>query len=416
MKKLVFLLLTLAVFLSDISCSSPRYEDNAASFLFNPETDADNRYLNAPCCITELDNAFIWHDYKSGYFYYYDKTSGDSGVLCNKPECEHNSNDCGGAPSAVPVVWQYDGKLYWLLSRTGKEKRDIYRMNPDSSEKELFMTIPEPESDGMLLVRTFFHRGKVFLEWRGKMVRGGVPMERYRLTVCDYETHDASKQKPVLEFEAFDSLSGNVLAYCAGDKLYLLSNHTGEEYEIIIWEYDINEEQLSVVADIPADDDEFYTRSFKVTPEGDIYVGQLGFYEEHITKAYKIEDNQLVDFMAFEDDDFNGGTVFVCDEVIIAVRFISEDSPEHRVWVKDYDGNTVYKGELTANFGKGDTLPLIHMGFEYTGADRSRILFMVRELRGTSSTVEIVYFIEYDITESGLVEKTLVRSELGTGS
>ena len=123
MKKLICLFIAVAMMLPLASCvpSSPEgtAEPTDAAptetdpLAYNPETDADNRYLNAPCCITELDNAFIWHDRRQGLFYYNDKETGENGVLCNKPECQHDSGDCGGAPSAEPVVWYYEGKLYW---------------------------------------------------------------------------------------------------------------------------------------------------------------------------------------------------------------------------------------------------------------------------------------------------------------
>ncbi len=389
---------------------SPQYE---ADYHFDPETDVDNRYANAPFCICELDNAFIWHEDRTGLFYYCDKETGDSGVFCGKPECEHNSPECSANVSAMPGISYYKGKLYWLVYNNINDTRYIYRMNTDSSDMEAFMAIPEVRGQDVSLNRVFIHREKIFLERYSQFVTDGVPVNRYRLSVCDFQEHDASKEKTILEFDSTDSSSGNILVYFLGDRLYLMSNYRDEVRKLMIWTYDLEKEETSVAAEIPLEVEMFYSRSFKATPEGDIYVGQMGFYPEHETKAYKVEDNRLVPFMEF-DEEFSGAVVNVCDDVIIAAAQITPMEPEYKVWVRDYDGNTIYKGELSTKFNDGLSSKWEFGGYRYLEGSRERLIFELFEhqLNGTARTSKMTYLIEYDFTENGLEEKTILAVEV----
>ncbi len=417
MKKFLCLFIAAAMLLPLSSCVSSSPEEPAAStdaalLIYNSETDADNRYLNAPDSITELDNVFIWHKDTLGTFYYYDKESGSGGVLCNKPDCTHDSEECGGiSGGARPTVWYYEGKLHWLMLRTqNPNERLISRMNLDTTQREIFMTIPDIPELGIPLIKTFLHRGKIFLERRGQVVEQGEPKWRYHLSICDVITHDASEEKTVLEFDAEDSFSQSVLYYCLGSRVYILSNYNDGEYKLMIWMYDIEKDSLSVVTDITFENDDFYYGSFKVTPEGDIYLASFPMTLEDNVKVCRIVDNRLTDFMYFEDEDFIGATPFVCEDTLLAIKQIDPGTSNYRIWVKDYEGNTLYKGELTTGFKEGHEPGFQCTGCNYIYASKERIIidFIESKLVNTEPTASYDYLIEYEITENGLVEKPLV--------
>jgi hypothetical protein len=379
-------------------------------YTHNAETDFDNRYSSQFTCIVELDNMFIWHDSHDGPFFFYEKETGFKGLLCNKPECDHKGADCNALSAAEPAVNYYDGKIYWLSPWPDFEKGyyQVYRMNVDSSDRELFMTVPYDSIDSAQYQRMFIHRGKMFFMNQYNKVIDGTPETRLVYSVCDFKTHNGEELKPIFELVNPGVFTDQL--YFGGDDIYLMACcYYEEDYRLKIFRYNIVSEETDVVADIPADEDEFYPRSFRVSPEGEIYIGESIFDHIKEVKAYKVADNKLVPFMEFHDGVIDWSRIFVEEDVIIAVGCIERDPYRYAAWMKDYKGNTIFKGELTTNY-KDELFGHFECnGNSYIGATKNRILAVYEEelYLGDVTKSYAVVFVEYDITQNGLEEKTL---------
>ena len=353
---------------------------------------------------------FVWHEIMSGPFYFYDKETGFNGVLCNKPECDHRSVGCNGAASAMPMVCYYEGKLYWLVPWSSDMDYYIYRMNPDSTERELFMTIPFDEDGSVQLQRMYIHRGKIYIVNSFQRVKEGNPIRSFVISVCDFDTHDASTLKPIFELETGGAFPYQM--YFAGDEVFLMANtYIDGQYKLTVLRYNAAEDVTSTAADIVLDDEDYETYSFVVTKEGEMLVGQSMAYFGQETRAYRIVDNRLEAFMDFADDETEWCDVIVEEDVIFSISVFNDEPRQFAIWIKDYDGNTVYKGLLSTHYK--DNLPAEYNEFsayEFFGASNDRILaVLAEEARGEESIKGIAYFfVEYDITENGLEEKTLV--------
>ncbi len=416
MKKTISLLFVLIITLGFAACAtsgiSMQTADPASTVTsdinaFNPETDVDNRYANAFCQIVELDNMFLWQ--VECPLCYYDKVTGFGDVFCSKPECDHNNPDCGGGILGKPAISYYDGKFYMLGHWPSNENNCwmVFRIDPVSTEREVFMTIPWYEDGSMTLMRMFIHRGKIFFVNQYQSVESGNPKEKYSLLTCDFEKHDAAELKPVFEFESKSMYSSNL--FFEGSKIYLFANPSIDgHYKLIVWCYDTVSEETSTIADINIDDDYFQPNGFCVTQEGEIIIGQSAVVPDQNVKAYRIVDNELEVYMEFEEAETPWWGCYVNEETVTATRVVSENPRQDAVWVRDHKGNTIYKGMLSTNYRNGDHSS--HLGsITYFGASRDRILLSAEfytEAGGTTSSVDY-YFIEYDITENGLQEKTL---------
>ncbi|MBR6006097.1 MAG: hypothetical protein IK064_00545, partial [Clostridia bacterium] len=67
--------------------ADPNAVPSERPIVFNPETDYDNRYGSLITCdMLETEDAFYLRSRNgNGFLYYYDKASGETGVLCPRP-------------------------------------------------------------------------------------------------------------------------------------------------------------------------------------------------------------------------------------------------------------------------------------------------------------------------------------------
>ena len=384
-----------------------------APYVYDPETDIDNRFTRAWSSIVELDNMFLWHEQHDGPFYFYDKEADFGGLFCNKPDCDHNNEECSAQSGANLMVCCYEGKFYWLIPFFHKGYWYIYSMNTDSTNRELFMKIPHPEDNSLMLQRMFIHRGKIYLVSHYQYVENAVPGDRYIVYVCDFEKHDPKDLKPVIELDNPGSFSD--VFFFAGDEVYLLAFCIyGDEYRLKIFKYDSVSCETSVVVDIFPEDDNFWTDNFWIQPNGEIYIGESRLSVMQRPKVYKIVDNKLEVFMEFVDGEYDWGSTYVDEEVVFAIRVANRKPWKYAIWIKDYDGNTIFKGELPIDYKLNEGITFTgEGGCTYIGASKTRILAVLTEMVGGENGVPITvsgsFFVEYDITESGLVEKTLAE-------
>jgi hypothetical protein len=90
MRRIIAILLLLLLAAAGCGCTPALPEDDPAGTAeaLKP-IPFDNRFMSAFADIAETEDAYYLHSSFSGsnYLYYYDKASGESGVLCGKPEC-----------------------------------------------------------------------------------------------------------------------------------------------------------------------------------------------------------------------------------------------------------------------------------------------------------------------------------------
>ncbi len=86
--------------------------------VYDPDTDFDNRLGRGYPGFAESEDAYYYISSLGNYIYYYDKLSGERGVLCGKPECVHDelelNEDCSGLVRAGAVINYYKGQLYYV--------------------------------------------------------------------------------------------------------------------------------------------------------------------------------------------------------------------------------------------------------------------------------------------------------------
>ena len=260
----LLLLLAAFVFLSAVSCAE-KPSGTAASdstpppvietarpteayrekpIFFDPETDYDNRYSSLIVCdMVETEDAYYLHNRDTnGFLYYYDRPSGESGVLCPRPECEHDAirenRACTGYLGYdYPSLQYYQGKLWFFESSNGRKFR-LCHMNLDGSEKTL---VHEFDPTGTPLDygnrRLHIHRGMIYHSCFDQKIEdaavfhricyGCIPMTD---TVIGGQKVKAWEYYSILELDTIHMPQPTM--YFAGDYAYMFYSYDGlSEYD-----------------------------------------------------------------------------------------------------------------------------------------------------------------------------------------
>ncbi len=244
----VSLILAFLLLLPLLSCGKKPEQQpepqQTGNFTFDPETDYDNRYGSLISCnMLETEDAFYLQSRNgNGFLYYYDKTTGDTGVLCPRPECVHDEKrdnaECAGyIGSELTTLQYYQGKL-WYFNQTKGLMFGLYRMNPDGSEKEL---VHEFDPAGTPLEfgnrRLYIHRGMIYhagyrQEIKNaavfhKLVYGCIPMED---TTIGGKEVKAWEYYEILERDTINQPQPTM--FFAGDSAYMFYDYDGlTEYD-----------------------------------------------------------------------------------------------------------------------------------------------------------------------------------------
>ena len=429
MKKAVILILASLVLLSFCACtcknpgaetndptSAPNDPENTQddACVFDPVTDCDNRFCKlGDHAFIELQDSYVF-SFDSSPILYWEKGVGEGGVLCSKPECDHQNSDCNAYVGTMGNYSYYNGRIYmltipysympedWATTPFGQGWNDYYSiisMKPDSTDRREEYRIEYENADYPL--KMFIHRGSVFLYFSRQVVEHAVPYNTYRVDVIElgkderrtiYELkHSKSHQQPFFQFRGDEVYIARLrsekrLAHIELTVYNVLSGAVEEtEYEVALrdaWLYD-----------------------FYLTPDGEMLFAFESDYETYSSKIFAIEDGKAVERIAFEDGEhfFSAG---FADGLVCANFMIDPDPDRMLYWITDFDGNLVYKGYLPMEYRK--TVEGSHtFGGRYllVGSGQSFIIMTNEEL----PFGWVWFLVKYDVSEDGLTETVIGR-------
>ncbi|MBO4878962.1 MAG: hypothetical protein J5544_01745 [Clostridia bacterium] len=144
------------------------------------EDDFDNRFGQGSYNLAETEDAYYFSPPSGKYIYYYDKATGDYGVLCAKPECMHdegNTEDCNGlADLCMKSLNNWGGKLHFVGWDRGLKRYCLFGLSYDGSEREREAELDFGEYSQLQIPYDFdYHRGMLYCYVQYDKVKGGVP-------------------------------------------------------------------------------------------------------------------------------------------------------------------------------------------------------------------------------------------------
>ena len=311
-----------------------------------------NVHMTAELDVTADAVYFLSHEQKDGYrkIIYYDKKSGQSGILCGKPECTHDTPDCNaipadkmGAPFGLRVL---KNKIYWIADKMSGgllDGRSLYRMNPDGTGREEVRTLlPEEQRNRMI-------SGSRYADYTDDyvIVGGGIgTIEsgtfKQTLLLRAYSLSDPGKDLVILDEENTGTLyfciSGNEVYYSITSQRARGENESWkQDTRLRLFRYDLkkgSQEEL-FDAEVP-----FTLWNF--CPDGERIAISAANDSDHPNEGY-ILDLGTKEISKSIPMDEHGGSYFseIDGGRLISWTFPLGDPSVYRLLVKDFDGNVI---------------------------------------------------------------------------
>lgn len=115
----------------------------------------------------------------TGMLYYLDKDTGNSTIVCGKPDCDHEpveGSTCNALVYTQGLLTYFDGKLYYNNSNATLENGQyvskgerLFSMNPNGTEHDAMQNLDfVPRGDTNMFVNVpMIHRGNVYFCYSG---------------------------------------------------------------------------------------------------------------------------------------------------------------------------------------------------------------------------------------------------------
>ena len=260
MKHILTILLAAILILLFASCSSNSENESQTGKSNAPGTDSDSSSFGTdfqknmaqtqggftyPC---ESEDGYYFVG-SNGYVYYVDKVTESTTVLCGKPECSHDDEECNAY--AGTALTYYDGKLYYF-SDSNSSWTQIYSMNPDGTDHTLVQTL-DIDSAGDSYVgyaEPIIHRGMVYFLYSAVLYAVPLGGDSSEAKVIFGETTDAETSGGVVISQANEQ---EYTLWADGDTVYFMVNvqQTDGTWKDTLFAYDTESGETEQVWEVP---------------------------------------------------------------------------------------------------------------------------------------------------------------------
>ncbi|MBR6007042.1 MAG: DUF5050 domain-containing protein [Clostridia bacterium] len=384
--------------------------------VFDPYTDYDNRFYSVMngFNMTETEDAYYFIRSGNPFLYCCDKASGESGVLCGKPECIHDQNgdnsNCSGCISAqIMSLSFYKGKLYYVgLSGDHVSARNLalYRMDPDGTDREKLADL-YCDSYSLIFLQTFVHRGWLYAVSTDQDITGGSPETGASVVRWNMETGEF---RSLFKFNGFECSTVIPGTFFFGKYLYFVIDGFDDEegpHHVNIYRFDTEKEELeSIYLSKPG---EFYNGWYRIwaVSENELYISAF-MLDEHENSLFCLREGKLEKAFTidFSKETFDGANAFFLDGALV-MEHINPNGPEKSgIQIRDFAGNILYDGAWSFDFIGGQTDRLCGLKGIYGNSTTIFCPFEATEPTGK----EAFYFVKYEL-ENGELSETLLYSD-----
>lgn len=417
---------------------------------FDPETDYDNRFAELIIAsMAETDDAYYLMSWGTQFLHYYDKHTGDSGVLCPRPECMHDDgptradlNQCTGkidSPQASLSV--FGDRLYWVDN--SYEYRDfcVFSMALDGSDKQLVVKLGI-STDEYQPQNFWIHRGYVYFFSDTQKVIDGSPTN-----LCEIVRESIETCEKQVIFSQYSYMTGEWTLRFIGDDVYIQCGYDGADESIfengepqtqeemkvlkentVILRWNPYMTEPEVLIEEPSlnqpEPDNFY-----VEPDGTVWFvrrrpedPEVNFWEEGYREiSYLCRRDPDGTVTEVFDSVIDGELYYmrnVYDGGIIMIQDLRTKEGTAVMCIVDLKGNIIWQGDLPTAFIERVPAGASKNSMKYLSPN-----ILLCERSGFVACFSISfpndethpsrqYYVRYDITEEGLVETYLTESKV----
>ena len=417
---------------------------------FDPETDYDNRFAELIIAsMAETEDAYYLMSWGTQFLHYYDKHTGDSGVLCPRPECMHDDgptradlNQCTGkidSPQASLSV--FGDRLYWVDN--SYEYRDfcVFSMALDGSDKKLEAKL-EISTEEYQPQNFWIHRGYVYFFSDTQKVIDGSPTN-----LCEIVRESIETCEKQVIFSRYSYMTGEWTLRFIGDDVYIQCGFDGADGSIFehgeprtVEDMKVLEENTVILRWNPymTEPEVLIEEPSLNQPECDnFYVETDGtvWFVRHRPEDPEVnfweEDYREIDYLCRRDPDGTVTEVFdsVIDGELYYMRNIYDGGMIMKqdlrakegtavMCITDLVGNIIWQGDLRTAFiervpAGASKNSMKHLSPNILLCERSGFVACFNiSFPNDETHPSRQYYVRYDITEEGLVETYLAESKV----
>ena len=136
-------------------------------------------------------------------------------------------------------------------------------------------------------------------------------------------------------------------------------------------------------------------------------------------KIYRVHEGRAEAYLDRRDEDGKLLSVHLSDGIIVCYDSPEDGSYRRTVWIRDFEGKTLYRGELSMHFIEGKAEHIRHLTVASTHGDSDGLIVNYRisydRAFAGSGHPTACYLVRYTFTESGLAEEELIRYDEFSG-
>ena len=381
---------------------------SAETYSYIENEDTDNRFprLNSPHLVQVGQYYFGSFSTHSCFLNCYDTVSKTNEIVCSKPDCTHDNEDCNAFFMADYELSLYHDHLYWLGTEgEGKMKTlAIRRMDPFAGTRESVRSVDWIEiMQGYWPQHMRVHRGTAYLECKKQTIVEGAPDPKVKLSLLSMLLSENGETKILFERD-YDCCAQMLTRYC-GNYIYLFCTLWTLEpaatwYEI----YKVDLQNGECKAEIAKLEPDCYFDDFWV--DNDYRLLAAGHYKNDYTKSFvwQVEDGTVKERFSFEA--MSGDTSpFLVEHIAVNVGYVNG---ERSCCICNFDGKVLYDGKLTLPTQIPDLYPgnCKISNIDIVGGDE-KVLFVSYKLSGKGISDNVL--VMYDLKNN--MEPTVIWQE-----
>ena len=166
-KRVLVCVLAVLLLITATACSPSFKEPSAYLELpdhFNAGTDFPMRFFSS-FDYPMVPDANGYYIFNASFLFYFDRESGISAPVCNRPECFHNGTTCNAyfSRGMNDLLQFYEGKLYVTVTERDENQNPscwLYEVNPEDCTRSRICQMPYLAEES---VRFFMHRGYLYI-------------------------------------------------------------------------------------------------------------------------------------------------------------------------------------------------------------------------------------------------------------
>ena len=408
MKKLISILLIPLFLVSFAACGK---SDKAEVQNIFGDFNNSFAFVHSGTCIAESEEAIYWRSFTGEYLHYYDKTTGESGVLCPNPECEHDSKldnkNCGGYIGHYEhCLSYYNGRVYFESSDPfDSHKKAILSVAADGTDLKKEMNVPLVSELGGWAMALCLHRDALYILVDYEAVTEAEPDQGYRIIRM---TPGSDEQEVI--FERTSKQWSDCSMRFVGNRVYICySEYTSMEGAVKngFYYWDIVSGELNTILETEHEEGTgmFIGDRFYADEQGTIWFSPERW--ENTTSepcaVYKVEKGVLSEAFRIEVPGLYVSQAYVSDGAAVV-------KAGYEFLVYDLEGKLLFQGgpamlEFLADYGLTKGL----IAHDDPVCTRDYLIECVDGANAQNEKYELI--VKYDFTEDGLVT-TLLGSEI----